>query len=109
MNWINLISEDQLEMLKESSNLKPQLIFKHSSRCVVSSIAKGRLERTIQPDDIDFYYLDLVHYRALSNKVAEVFKVNHESPQVLLIKNGTCIYDESHSGIQMNEIIEQAQ
>jgi len=34
--------------------------------------------------------------------------VSHESPQVLLIKNGNCVYDESHGGIQMEEIEEQA-
>jgi bacillithiol system protein YtxJ len=109
MNWIDLNNEVQLETLKESSNLKPQLIFKHSTRCAVSSMAKSRLERTVQPDGIDFYYLDLIQHRALSQKISEAFQVYHESPQVLLIKNGECVYDESHSGIQMNEIIEQAQ
>ncbi|MGC8020649.1 monothiol bacilliredoxin BrxC family protein [Salmonella enterica] len=44
----------------------------------------------------------------MSNEVAEMFSVHHESPQVLLIKNGECIYDESHQGITMSEIEEQA-
>lgn len=109
MNWIDLNSEAQLETLKESSNQKPQLIFKHSTRCAVSSMAKSRLERNAQPEAIDFYYLDLIQHRGLSQKIAEIFEVYHESPQVLLIKNGECVYDESHSGIQMDEIIEQAQ
>ena len=108
MNWIDLNNEVQLETLKENSNQKPQLIFKHSTRCVVSSMAKSRLERNEQPEGIDFYYLDLIRHRGLSQKIAEIFNIYHESPQVLLIKNGECVYDESHSGIQMNEIIEQA-
>jgi len=71
-------------------------------------MAKSRLERSTPPDSIDFYYLDLIKYRLLSEKIAEDFSVYHESPQVLLIKNGECVYDESHSGIQMDNIEEQA-
>ena len=107
MNWIDLTDEEQLAHLKELSKHKAQLIFKHSTRCAVSSMAKSRLERTIAPPSVDFYYLDLVKHRQLSNKIAEDFAVYHESPQVLLIKNGECVYDESHSGIRMEEIIEQ--
>ena len=109
MNWIILTDEHQLNSLKELSSQKAQLIFKHSTRCASSSMAKARLERSSQPNNIDFYFLDLVRYRRLSNKIADTFSVTHESPQVLLIKNGECVYEESHSGIQMAEIIEQAQ
>jgi bacillithiol system protein YtxJ len=107
MNWIILTDEHQLESLKELSTQKAQLIFKHSTRCAASSMAKSRLERNSPPDNVDFYFLDLVRYRQLSNKIAEIFAVAHESPQVLLIKNGECVYEESHSGITMEEIIEQ--
>ncbi len=108
MNWIILTDQQQLNSLKELSSQKAQLIFKHSTRCATSSMAKARLERSSQPDNIDFYFLDLVKYRQLSNKIAETFAVTHESPQVLLIKNGECTYEESHSAIQMEEIVEQA-
>jgi bacillithiol system protein YtxJ len=70
-------------------------------------MAKARLERSIQPEAVDFYYLDLLNYRSISNKVAELFSVPHESPQVLLIKNAECIYEETHNGIDMNEIVSQ--
>ncbi len=108
MNWINIRSVEQLEEIKEKSKIKAQLIFKHSIRCSISGMAKSRLERSIQPDNIDFYYLDLINYRTLSAKVAEVFDICHESPQVLLIKGGVCVYDESHSGIRMDDILEKA-
>jgi bacillithiol system protein YtxJ len=68
----------------------------------------ARLERSEAPTSIQFYYLDLLNYRAISNAIAEKFSVYHESPQILLIKNGECNYDESHGGIQMEEIVEQA-
>ena len=108
MDWISLNSSAQLADIKEKSKNKAQLIFKHSTRCSISSMAKNRLERETPPENVDFYYLDLISFRELSTKIAEEFSVFHESPQVILIKNGECIYDESHGGIQMEEIVEQA-
>ncbi len=108
MNWIYLTDEDQLQAIKTNSLTKPQVIFKHSTRCSISSMAKSRLERSAQPEEIDFHFLDLIRYRSISNKIVEEFKVYHESPQILLIKNGECIYDESHSGIDMKGIIGQS-
>lgn len=108
MNWIQLTTTSQLTDIKEQSKNKPQLIFKHSSRCSISSVAKNRLERSTTPQNVDFYFLDLIRNRDISGKIAEDFSVFHESPQVLLIKNGACVYDESHSGINMDDIEEQA-
>ncbi|HEX8356534.1 MAG TPA: bacillithiol system redox-active protein YtxJ [Segetibacter sp.] len=107
MNWIELKSEAQIKEIKEKSALKPQVIFKHSTRCSISSMAKGRLERSIAPENTDFYYLDLINYRNISNIVSKEFDVFHESPQILLIKNGECVYDESHASITMDELEEQ--
>lgn len=109
MNWIDLHDIQQLADIKELSKKRPQVIFKHSTRCSISSMAKSRLERSEQPPAGDFYYLDLLKYRSLSDQVAEDFSVAHESPQVIIIKNAECVYDESHSGIQMEEIAEQLQ
>ena len=107
MNWIELTTASQLADIKEQSKNKPQLIFKHSTRCSISSVAKNRLERSTPPENIDFYFLDLIRNRDISGKIAEEFSVFHESPQVLLINNGECVYDESHSGINMDDIQEQ--
>ncbi|HEX2608996.1 MAG TPA: bacillithiol system redox-active protein YtxJ [Flavisolibacter sp.] len=108
MNWITLQSETQLDEIRKKSVERPQVIFKHSTRCSTSALVKSRLERGAQPWDIDFYYLDLISYRPVSNKVAESFRVHHESPQILIIRNGECIYDESHLGISMDDILEKA-
>jgi bacillithiol system protein YtxJ len=108
MNWINLTQEQQLDIIKEQSKTQPVVIFKHSTRCSISSMAKSRLEREQAPDGVTFYYLDLIQYRPISGRVAEVFQVHHESPQVLIVKNGECVYDESHNGIDMYDIAEQA-
>lgn len=108
MNWIDLTTEEQLNQLIQTSSLRHQLIFKHSTRCSISIMAKSRLDREEALQDIDFYYLDLLQYRNLSNNIAEVFSVVHQSPQVLLIKNGECVYEETHNAINMDEIREQA-
>jgi bacillithiol system protein YtxJ len=108
MEWIHLTDEEQLRHIIEKSGEKAQVIFKHSNRCSISSVALQRLQRASQPGEIDFYFLDLIGYRSISNKIAEVFKVRHESPQVLVIKNGQCIFNESHLSIDMHEIVDQA-
>ena len=108
MNWIILNDHNQLQQLVEASHQKPQVIFKHSTRCSISIMAKNRLERVAFPDQIQFHYLDLLQYREISNNIAEQFGVYHQSPQVLLIKNGECIFEETHSAISMDEIVEQA-
>ena len=108
MNWHTLTSEEQLEQVKLASNTKPQLLFKHSTRCSISSMALNRLNREADFPNVDFHLLDLIAYRNVSKKIADDFEVEHQSPQILLIKNGLCIFDESHGGINMQEIIEQA-
>jgi len=104
MNWISLETQSQLAEIKSRSMEKDQLIFKHSTRCAASSLALARLERQARPNSLDFYLLDLIRHRELSNLVTEEFHVHHESPQVLLIRNAECIYDESHSSIDMADI-----
>jgi bacillithiol system protein YtxJ len=108
MNWIPLEDEAELETIKSKSVHQPQVIFKHSTRCGTSSMIKNRLERAQADTELNFYFLDLIAYRSLSNKIANDFSVEHASPQVLLIKNGECVYDESHNGISMDDIVERA-
>lgn len=109
MDWNVLNDEGQLQEIISKSATRPQVIFKHSTRCSISSVAKGRLDRANASSSIDFYYLDLVTYRNVSNKIAQLFNIHHESPQVLVIRNGECVYDESHMGINMQEILLHAE
>ncbi|HZF66253.1 MAG TPA: bacillithiol system redox-active protein YtxJ [Chitinophagaceae bacterium] len=107
MHWIHLTDEEQLRNIIVKSQDRPQIIFKHSTRCSISGVALQRLQKSRQPDDVDFYFLDLISYRSLSNKIAELFGIQHESPQVLVIRDGECIYSESHLGIYMEEILDR--
>ncbi len=108
LNWELLNSESGLEAIKIKSVEKPQIIFKHSTRCSISAMAKRRLERTWDIDETKatIYYLDLIAYRSISNKVADDFGVTHQSPQILIIKNGQSIFDTSHNDIDTEVITE---
>jgi bacillithiol system protein YtxJ len=107
MNWQTLNDIAQIDHIKTKSFDQPQVIFKHSTTCSISRMALGRLERETPPDNVDFYYLDLLNHRPVSHAVAEQLQVHHESPQVIVLKNGEVVYDESHYAINMPEIVEQ--
>jgi bacillithiol system protein YtxJ len=111
MHWEKLTDISQLEKIKNESATQPALIFKHSTRCSISTTALSRLERNwekLNPEGITPYLLDLLNYRTLSNKIQEVFFIKHESPQALLIKDGKCMYDSSHLNISLEEIVRHA-
>lgn len=105
INWIPLETEDQIEYIK--SNNQAAVIFKHSTRCNISNMVMRYFEKEWkQLEDVQLYYLDLIANRSISNKVAEEFQVHHESPQVIVVKNGECILDASHSDVSASEIME---
>src|SRR6266542_2071675 len=108
MHWIHLTDEDQLQNIIVRSQEKPQVIFKYSNRCYSSELIFQRLQQDCCPEKIDFYFLDLVTFRNISDKISETFNVDHQSPQILLIKDGECIFNESHSEISLEEILEHS-
>jgi bacillithiol system protein YtxJ len=108
IGWKDLTTLSQLDDIASLSHTQPVLILKHSTRCSISHMAKARLDRSTAPEGISFYYLDLIQHRDISNEIANRFSVYHESPQIILLRNGECVYDQSHNGITMEDIIEQA-
>lgn len=108
MNWNKLTSATQLDQIKAESAEQPILIFKHSTTCSISAMALSRMERNWSDSaGIKPYYLDLLAYRPISNQIADTFGVDHQSPQVLLIQNGECVYDASHMSISF-QLLQQA-
>lgn len=105
MQWTNLTDLTQLDTIKSTEGYS--IIFKHSTRCSVSSMAKRRFEMDWDeiPAHTNCYFLDLISHREISAQIAEMFQVHHESPQVILIKNGECILDASHSDISVEEML----
>lgn len=112
MLWHKLSDISQLQDIKDLSKeqrVSAVLLFKHSTRCSISSMALSRLETKWNDDEqIPAYYLDLLSHRDISNEIANLFSVEHASPQVLLIKNGVCVYHNSHNGINAQEILAAA-
>ncbi len=105
MNWNKITSSEDIVRLKSESDNQAVLIFKHSTRCSISSTALSRLERSWSTNNITPYFLDLINHRDLSNQIASEFNVMHESPQILLIQKGKCIYNNSHLGIRFEDIV----
>ena len=99
--WIPLTTENQLEELKNISKTQTVLIFKHSTRCGISNMVIKRFESLFMEEFqfLKVYYLDLLQYRIISNDIAKMFEVVHESPQLLVIKNENCVYNASHNNI----------
>ena len=101
--WIVLTSLEQLDTIVENSHSKPVAIYKHSTTCGISRMVFQNIERNydIPTDVLDIYYLDLKAYRDISNEVAARFQVWHESPQLIVIKNGDTTYHSSHGTINV--------
>ncbi|TXD85128.1 bacillithiol system redox-active protein YtxJ [Subsaximicrobium wynnwilliamsii] len=98
--WLALTDKQQLETIEAQSKTKTQVIFKHSTTCGISRMAMKQFVSGYDMDaNLDLYYLDLLSYRDVSNAIAEKFQVMHESPQMLVIKNGTTVAHASHSAI----------
>ena len=105
MNWNTLTTIEQLQTIDTESATQPIMLFKHSTRCSISSAALARLERGWKEAGVKPYYVDLLVYRDLSNAIATKYGIVHQSPQVLVIKNGQAIYNESHMGIDVEELL----
>ncbi len=99
--WISLTSLDQLDGIEKKSHDRPQVIFKHSTTCGISrTVLNGfRSGYTLDEEQIDLYFLDLHSHREVSNEVGFKFQVIHQSPQLLVIKNGAVVAHDSHGAI----------
>lgn len=102
MNWKAIETPETIDDIKALSSEKEVVIFKHSTRCFISKMVKSKFEKKVEKannETIDFYYLDLIKYRTISNEIANTFKVQHQSPQVLVLKNGEVVSHASHYDI----------
>lgn len=97
--WKDLTAIAQLSDIVTASHKTPQLIFKHSTRCGISRMVKGRFENNFNTEEAEVYYLDLLKYRDVSNAIASRFDVIHQSPQLLILKNGSVVAHENHGAI----------
>ena len=105
ISWIELTSIPQLQDLLMEKD-KIFVIFKHSTRCFISRSALKQFdaEYSFSEDKMDWYLLDLLNYRDLSNEIAHRYNVTHQSPQIVVIRNGKAVFNESHDGISVDDL-----
>jgi len=101
INWIPFTALEQIQTIKENSNSESIFIFKHSTRCGISSMVIKQFEKLFQEEhqNLKVYYLDLLNYRNISDEVGHTFQVMHQSPQLLVIRNGVSVHNASHYDI----------
>ena len=109
IEWIQLTELQQLDDIINLSSETPVLIFKHSTRCSISRFALKNFEAeyAIEEEKLKPYFLDLLEHRNISNEIASRFGVIHQSPQVIVIKDGKAIFNTSHSDIDAGKVKEQ--
>ena len=105
MEWIALTTEDQLQEIHKSNTTT--LIFKHSYTCFISKRVLRFFEEDADSSDkkIPAYFLDILLHRPLSNFIAQAWHVQHESPQILVIKGNECLFEASHGDINFEDIL----
>ena len=110
LSWTPLISVEEINTIREISKIQAILIFKHSTSCGISRMVMKQFESLFNEENkhLKVYYLDLLNFREVSSKLSEVFQVIHQSPQLLVIKNGISVYDKSHyeiTGVNLSKYI----
>lgn len=106
--WKTIKSEEDLENAIKQSYENRVAIFKHSTSCFISKTVLKNFEKEIENSDgqnVSFYFLDLLAFRPISNKIAEDFAIRHESPQLIVIENGKAINNASHQDISLSQIV----
>ncbi len=107
MFWKKIESEEDLAKAVENSFQNKIAIFKHSTSCFISRTVLKNFEKEVENSDqeVHVYYLDLLAYRPISNKIAADFEIRHESPQLIVIENGKPVNNASHQDISLSQII----
>lgn len=107
MAWRALTDLSQLNEMVNESTEKPVVVFKHSTRCSISRMALRQFEQEFDLEGkVVPYYLDLLEHRDISNEIATRFGVYHQSPQLIVIKDGKAVYDRSHESIDATKLVD---
>lgn len=104
--WKYIESEEDLNRAIATSAEKKVAIFKHSTRCFISKTVLKNFEKEVENSnkDVDYYFLDLLAHRNVSNKIADDLGVTHQSPQLIVLENGVVVNHASHQSISLSLI-----
>jgi bacillithiol system protein YtxJ len=104
LNWTEIHSVDELHEIWDNSLEKPAVFFKHSTRCSISSMALRAFERDWVSDDTKLFFIDLIANRDVSNLLAELSNVEHQSPQIIVTSKKTVLFSDSHGTIDAEKV-----
>ena len=106
LNEASILAKKMNDDFVSIEHIKPVVLFKHSTRCIISRTVLKQFDADFQfPEEkIDWYLLDLLNHRDLSNEIASRYNVIHQSPQIVVIRNGKAVFDESHDGINAEDL-----
>jgi len=104
MNWNKIDNEQALDEIIQTSYQEPVLLFKHSYRCSISSVALSRMEKAWSQNGIKPFLIDVINQRPISNHIAQFLNITHESPQAILLQNGEAVYNASHLEINYKDL-----
>lgn len=104
--WKPLENFEDLDKAILESNQRKVVIFKHSTRCFISKTVLRNFEKEVDDANLEvsYYFLDLLQHRDISNKVASDFNIEHQSPQIIVLKDGNAINNASHQHINQTKI-----
>lgn len=92
-------TEEQWDGLLKSSFDNYLFVFKHSTRCMTSSIVLKRFEKQVKERNSTYYLLNVIASRKLSAWLEQKLAVPHQSPQLIVLKDGKVIAQGSHFGL----------
>lgn len=107
--WDYLTHSEQLKTMEEESFKRTIVVFKHSTRCGISRMVLRNFENAYKMKEnapVELWFLDLLAHRDLSDEIAARFGVRHESPQLLILKEGKVVHHASHQDIDPARIPE---
>ena len=100
--FLEIDDRTAVESLLTDSNQKPVIVFKHSNACPISSRAYREMEKV----EADVNILVVQMAREVSRELANLTGVRHETPQVIVLRDGKAVWNASHFDVQAGAVAE---
>ena len=105
MGFARITDTSSFQNLIERSNQVPVVIFKHSLTCPISASAYDQMSEC----EGDIALVEVQRARELSNEIEDRLNVPHESPQVIVLRNGQVAWNASHFKITTDAVMTAVQ
>ena len=99
-NFFRIDDRATLDNLINDSKQKPVIVFKHSNACSISSRAYREMEKV----DSQVNILEVQSAREISRELANLTGIRHETPQVIVLRDGKAVWNASHFGVTAEDV-----